>query len=193
MNSSIKPVYFKTASDFRKWLMINHDTAKELLVGFYKVKSSKPSITWSESVDQALCFGWIDGVRKSIDEESYSIRFTPRKENSIWSAINIKKVEELNKKELMYPPGTKAFQNRKENKSSIYSYEKSSVILPKKFEKILKSNKKAWQFFTNMAPSYSRAAIHWIVSAKREETKMKRLQELITDSENERKIKILNY
>lgn len=193
MNNSLKPVYFKSGIEFRKWLMQNHDKASELLVGFYKVKSKKQSISWSESVDEALCFGWIDGVRKSIDEESYSIRFTPRKSTSIWSSVNIKKVEELSQKGLMHPSGMKAFQNRKENKSRIYSYEKEPAILPKALENIFKSNTKAWKVFSSMPPSYVRTAIHWIVSAKREETKLKRLEELITDSENEKKIKILSY
>lgn len=193
MNNSLKPAYFKSGIEFRKWLMQNHDKASELLVGFYKVKSKKQSISWSESVDEALCFGWIDGVRKSIDEESYSIRFTPRKATSIWSSVNIKKVEELSQKCLMHPSGMKAFQNRKENKSGIYSYEKQPSILPKELENIFKSNKKAWKIFSSMPPSYVRTAIHWIVSAKREETKLKRLEELITDSENEKKIKRLNY
>lgn len=193
MDSSLKPVYFKTSADFRKWLMQNHDKASELLVGFYKVKSKEQSITWSESVDEAICFGWIDGVRKSIDDEKYCIRFTPRKSTSIWSAVNIKKVETLSAKGLMHPAGIIAFEKRKENKSRIYSYEKGPAILPKELEKIFKSNKKAWQFFTNMPPSYTRPAIHWIVSAKKEETKLKRFQELISDSEKERKIKSLNY
>ena len=165
----------------------------ELIVGFYKVSSNKPSITWSESVDQAICFGWIDGVRKSIDDESYCIRFTPRKPTSIWSAINIKKVEELSKKGLIHPAGIEAFKKRKENKSRIYSYEKEAVVLQKDFEKKFKANKKAWQFFNNMASSYTRTAIHWVMSAKREETKHKRLEELIKDSEQGRKIKRLNY
>ncbi len=133
MNNSKKPVYFEMTSDFRKWLLKYHDKKTELLVGFYKAKSGKPSITWSESVDQAICFGWIDGVRKSIDEESYCIRFTPRKSSSIWSAINIKKVEELSDKGLMHPSGMEAFKKRKEHKSRIYSYEKESHDISKRF------------------------------------------------------------
>ncbi|MEO6905944.1 MAG: hypothetical protein ABI148_06255, partial [Ginsengibacter sp.] len=124
-----KPTFFSTQAVFRKWLEKNHEKAGELLVGFYKVSSGKPSITWSESVDEAICFGWIDGIRRSIDEESYSIRFTPRKSTSIWSAINIKKVEELTKKKLMDPAGINAFSKRKEHKSRIYSYEKEAENL----------------------------------------------------------------
>lgn len=180
-------------SAFRKWLEKNHDKEKELLVGFYKVTSGKQSITWPESVDEAICFGWIDGVRKSIDEESYSVRFTPRKPTSIWSAINIRKVEELTQKELMHPAGLAAFTKRKENKSRIYSYEKEAENLSEEFLKKFKANKKAWNYFKSMAPSYQRTAIHLVMNAKQEITKMKRLDELINDSEAERKIKSLNY
>src|ERR1700749_1534550 len=120
----MEPTFFAKQADFRKWLTKNHEKQKELYVGFYKVGSGKPSITWPQSVDEALCFGWIDGVRKSIDEHSYYIRFTPRKPGSIWSAINIKKIEELTQKGLMYPMGIEAFGKRKENKSKVYAYEK---------------------------------------------------------------------
>jgi len=191
MNNS--PVYFETPQDFREWLLKNHDKETELLVGFYKVSSKKPSMTWSESVDQAICFGWIDGVRRSIDHESYSIRFTPRKSSSIWSNINIKKVEELTDKGLMHPSGINAFEKRKQNKSGIYSYEKEEASLSNEFEKRFKANKKAWKYFQQMPPSYRRPAIHWVMTAKREETKLKRLEELINDSAEERKIKLLNY
>lgn len=193
MDEINKPFYFEKPSDFRKWLLKNHDKQTELLVGFFKVSSNKPSITWSESVDEAICFGWIDGVRKSIDEERYCIRFTPRKSTSIWSAINIKKVEELTGKGLMHPSGVEAFKKRKEINSRIYSYEKEPEMLRKDFEKIFKANKKALQFFQNMPPSYKRTAIHWVMSAKKEEIKHKRLEELIKDSEEGRRIKRLNY
>jgi uncharacterized protein YdeI (YjbR/CyaY-like superfamily) len=187
------PLFFPTPSSFRKWLEKNHDKVKELLVGFYKVNSGKPSMTWSESVDEAICFGWIDGVRKSMDAESYSIRFTPRKPGSIWSAINIQKVEHLSKKGLMHPSGIAAFEKRKDNKSRIYSYEKPPQGLSDDFLKKFKLNEKAWQFFQSMAPSYRRTAVHWVMNAKQENTRMKRLDELINDSEAGRKIKILNY
>ena len=131
----MKPQFFSTQSDFRTWLENNHQTETELLVGFYKVNSGKPSMSWSESVDQALCFGWIDGVRKSMDEESYTIRFTPRKKDSIWSAINIKKVEHLSGQGLMKEAGLKAFNLRTENKSRIYSHEKEPIPLHQNFEK----------------------------------------------------------
>ena len=164
------PTFFATQDDFRKWLQKNHKKETELLVGFYKVDTDKPSMSWSQSVDQALCFGWIDGVRKSIDTESYSIRFTPRKSTSIWSAVNIKKVEELNKAGLMTTEGQKAFSLRTESKSKIYAYEKEPVILDINFETQFKKNKLAWDFFERQAPSYKKVMIHWIMNAKQEET-----------------------
>ncbi|HEY5368167.1 MAG TPA: YdeI/OmpD-associated family protein [Hanamia sp.] len=188
-----QPTFFPTPKDFRKWFEKNHEKENELLVGFYKVTSGKISITWSQSVDEAICFGWIDGVRKSIDAKSYCIRFTPRKPTSIWSAINIKKVDELTKNGLMHPSGISAFSKRKENKSRIYSYEKETEILLPGLLKKLKANKIAWTFFQSMAPSYQRTCVHWIMTAKQEATKLKRMEELINDSAGGRKIKMLNY
>lgn len=193
MNLEIKPIFFATQEDFRKWLLKNHETATELIVGFYKVDSGKPSMSWSQSVDQAICFGWIDGVRKTIDKESYLIRFTPRKPTSIWSAVNIKKVEALTKQGLMKPNGILAFEKRKEHKSKIYAYEKEAVKLSTDFERKFKANKKAWAFFQSLPPSYHRSAIDWVMSAKQEATSIKRLDELITDSGAGRKIKRLSY
>jgi len=189
MENLNKPTFFRTQASFRKWLEKNHDKAKELLVGFYKVNSGKQSMTWSESVDEAICFGWIDGLRRSINQESYSIRFTPRRPGSIWSAINIKKVDDLSKKGLMFPSGLVAFEKREEKKSAIYSYEKAPENLSDDFSKKFKSNKKAWKFFESMAPSYQLTAIHWVMNAKQEGTKLKRLDELIKDSEAGEKLK----
>lgn len=189
----MKLVFFPTQKDMRKWFEKNHKKEKELLVGFYKVSTGKPTITWSQSVDEALCFGWIDGVRRSVDEERYCIRFTPRNPKSNWSAINIKKVEELIKLGLMRSEGLAAFSFRKEEKSKIYSYENPGVVLDKSYEKIFKSNKAAWKFFQSMAPSYQKTALRWVMSAKHEETRLKRLQTLISDCEAERKIKPLSY
>jgi uncharacterized protein YdeI (YjbR/CyaY-like superfamily) len=149
--------FFDTEGEFRKWLEDNHNKETELLVGFYKVDSGKPSMTWSKSVDQALCFGWIDGVRKSIDQESYCIRFTPRKSTSNWSAVNIKKIEELVKAGLMKPAGLKVFELRTENKSRIYSYEKEGMLLIEKYEQQFRKDKTAWDFFMKQAPSYRKA------------------------------------
>jgi len=173
------PTFFPTPADFRRWLKAHHATETELLVGFYKTSSGKPSITWPESVDQALCFGWIDGIRKRIDDESYTIRFTPRKPTSTWSAVNIKRVEELTQLGLMQPAGLKAFEARKENKSGIYSYEQRSADLPAEYEKVLKKNKAAWTFFQAQAASYRKAAVWWVVSAKQDATRLKRLDQLI--------------
>ncbi|MGD9994958.1 MAG: YdeI family protein [Salinivirgaceae bacterium] len=174
--------FFKTPADFRAWLENNHETASELIVGFYKVASGKPSINWSQSVDQALCFGWIDGIRRSIDKESYCIRFTPRRSTSIWSAINIKKVEELTKAGLMKPAGLKAFALRNENKSGIYAYENETVF-ESAYEKQFKANKKAWDFFMKQAPSYKKGITRWIMSAKQEKTRQSRLEKTIKASE----------
>lgn len=179
------PIFFPTQKEFRKWLETNHNKETELFVGFYKVNSGKPSITWSQSVDQALCFGWIDGVRKSIDEDSYFIRFTPRKPGSIWSAINIQKMEELTKQGLMQPAGFASYENRKENKSKIYSYEKADVKFTSDFERQFKANKKAWEYFQSLASSYRKLSTNWVMSAKQETTKLKRLNELIADCQAE--------
>lgn len=185
----MQATFFSNQLEFRKWLEKNHKTKQELIVGYYKVNSNKPSMTWSQSVDQALCFGWIDSVRKSIDHESYCIRFTPRKSTSIWSAINIKKVEELIKQGLMKPEGLASFELRKEHKSKIYSYEKEAEKLPARFEKIFKANKKAWDFFKNQSASYQKQMTHRITDAKQETTKIKRLQLLITESESGKKVR----
>ena len=171
--------FFKSSSEFREWLELHHTSARELWVGFYKKNSGKPSITWPESVDQALCFGWIDGIRKSIDELSYMIRFSPRKSTSTWSAVNIKRAAELAAQGLMRPAGKKAYELRKENRSGIYSYEQRSATLPDAYEKVLKANRAAWDFFQAQPPSYRKIAFWWVVSAKKEETSLKRLDKLI--------------
>jgi len=176
------PTFFAKQLDFRKWLQKNHIKESELLVGFYKVGSGKPSMTWSQSVDEALCFGWIDGVRKSIDKDSYQIRFTQRRPTSIWSAINIKKIEELTKQGLMQPAGFASVEKRTESRSKIYSYEKDEVELTPKFKKQFKANKKAWEYFRSLAPSYRKVSAHWVMSAKQETTRIKRLNQLISDS-----------
>jgi uncharacterized protein YdeI (YjbR/CyaY-like superfamily) len=178
----LKPEFFQTAGDFRSWLEKNHATATELWVGFYKKDSGKPSITWPESVDQALCFGWIDGIRKRVDEISYQIRFTPRRPGSIWSAINIKRAKELLEQRRMRPTGLKAFAARIENKSGIYSYEQRSTELSQPYARLLKKNKAAWNFFQAQSPSYRKMIGWWIISAKKEETRMARLAKLISES-----------
>lgn len=186
-------VFFPTQKHLRKWFEKNHKKEKELLAGFYKVSSGKPSVTWSQSVDEALCFGWIDGIRRSVDEESYCIRFTPRNPKSNWSAINIRKVEELTKLGLMKPEGLKAFSYRKEEKSKIYAYENPEVQLDKSFEKLSKANKKAWAFYQTTTPTYRKITARWVMSAKQESTRLKRLEELIRDCEIGKKIKSMSY
>lgn len=183
--NGMKAKFFSSENEFRKWLEENHQKETELIVGFYKVATKKSCMTWSESVDQALCFGWIDGIRKSINEESYQIRFTPRKPTSIWSAVNIKKIEKLTSKGLMFPAGLVAYEKRTEHKSKIYAFETEAVELPDEFLNLFKTNKKAWKYFENLAPSYKKTSIHWVMTAKQETTKVKRLQQLITDSENQ--------
>jgi len=184
----VRPKFFKSPSAFRKWLEANHSSAKELWVGFYKKDSGKPSITWPESVDEALCFGWIDGLRKKIDNQSYMIRFSPRKSTSIWSAVNIGHAQRLIKEGLMQPVGLKAFEARKENRSGIYSYEQRSPELEDKYARKLKRNKAAWEFFQSQPPSYRKTINWWIVSAKQEETRIKRLDRLIETSAKGRRL-----
>lgn len=178
----MNPIFFATPTDFRFWLEKNHQLEAELLVGFYKTTTDKPSMTWTQSVDQALCFGWIDGIRKSIDHESYCIRFTPRKKSSIWSAVNIKKVEILSEQGLMNHAGLEIFKHRTESKSKIYAFENEEVTLSPEFEQIFKDNKIAWDYFQTLAPTYRKPSLNWVMSAKQETTQIKRLQELIADS-----------
>src|SRR5256885_3387334 len=179
----MKPVFFPTPASFRAWLSRHNRQRNELWVGFYKRSSGKPSITWPESVDQALCFGWIDGIRKPVDEISYEIRFTPRRRRgSIWSATNITRAKELGRQKQMRPTGLKAFAARIENKSGIYSYEQRSTQLSEPYAKLLKKNKAAWSFFKTQPPSYRKMIGWWIMSAKKEETRMARLAKLISES-----------
>ncbi|NNJ88231.1 MAG: bacteriocin-protection protein [Eudoraea sp.] len=178
------PIFFKDQKEFRAWLRVNHSQEQELWVGYYKVKTGKPSLTWSESVDQALCFGWIDGLRRSLGTESYCIRFTPRRKNSNWSAVNIKKVKELRASGLMKEAGLKAYKLQKEKKSRVYSYDKTATDLSADLKKLFQKNKKAWAFFEEQAPSYKRKMIHWILSAKKRETRETRLKKTIDASEH---------
>jgi len=181
------PIFFPTPSDFRAWLEAHHDKFPDLLVGFHKKDSGKPSMTWPESVDAALCFGWIDGVRRSIDETSYTIRFTPRRSTSTWSAVNIKRVQQLKETGLMRPAGRKAFAARSEKKSGIYSYEqRKTAKFTREQEKQFRANNSAWEFFRSQAPWYQRVTTYWVISAKKEETKLKRLSVLIVHSQNQR-------
>ncbi len=158
--------------------MEHHATEDELLVGYYKKGPGMPSMTWPESVDQALCFGWIDGVRKSLDDLSYSIRFTPRRPGSIWSNVNIKRAQVMIEQGQMQPAGLKAFEARRESESGLYSYEQRSVDLEEPYQQLLKENNAAWNYFQTQPASYRKAVYWWIMSAKKEETRLKRLEEL---------------
>jgi uncharacterized protein YdeI (YjbR/CyaY-like superfamily) len=175
----MQPVFFPTATDFRAWLEENHGTAAELVVGYYKVGSGKASLTWPESVDEALCFGWIDGVRTRIDEESYRIRFSPRRPGSVWSAVNIASAQRLIAAGRMTPAGLIAFEARKENKSGIYSYEQRRAELEEPYNSLLQQNEAAWNFFQSQPPSYRKGVSWFILSAKQETTRLKRLEKLI--------------
>ena len=176
----VAPRYFAGAKAFRAWLETNAASESELLVGFHKVDSGRPSMSWSESVDEALCFGWIDGVRKRIDENAYTIRFTPRKRTSIWSAINIAKVEKLQSQGRMTAAGIKAFSHRKEHRSKIYSHEQEATaeLLPQELRQF-KRNAAAWKFFQATPPWYKKVLLHWVTSAKKAETRVSRLATLV--------------
>lgn len=188
----MKPTFFATPSEFRAWFEAYHETRQEIVVGFYKKDSGRPSITWPESVDEALCFGWIDGVRRSLDEMSYCIRFTPRKPRSIWSAVNIKRVEELISLGRVRPAGLKAFEQRAEARSRVYAYEqRQAAQLDEAAEQQFRANTAAWDFFQAQPPSYRRTAIWRVISAKQEATRLKRLATLIEDSAQGRTIRPL--
>ena len=190
----VKPRFFPSPEHFRAWLEKHHDTEAELLVGFYKRGTRKPSMTWAQSVDEALCFGWIDGVRRGIDDESYSIRFTPRQKRSTWSAVNIKRVGELNKEGRMTPAGLAAFERRTDDRSRIYSHERrEDAQLEPEQEARFRANEAAWAWFHAQAPFYRRQALHWVVSAKRPETRERRLTALIEDSAGGEKIKPMRW
>lgn len=190
----MKPTFFPTPADFRAWLERNHEQAPELVVGFYKKGSGRPSITWPESVDEALCFGWIDGIRRSIDEESYCIRFTPRRARSVWSNVNLKRVAELTRLGRMQPAGLRAFEARNPSRSGIYSYEvvqRRDVKLPPAYVAKIKANAKAWAFLEGQPPFYKRAIAAYVMSAKKEETRLKRVARVIEDSAKGRRIGLM--
>jgi uncharacterized protein YdeI (YjbR/CyaY-like superfamily) len=186
--ASGKPKFFATPLAFRRWLEKNHESADELLVGFYRKESGRPSITWPESVDQALCFGWIDGVRHSIDDVSYSIRFTPRKERSRWSAVNIARAQELTEAGLIQPAGLAAFQRRDPTKDAKYSYGRGDAELPASYARLLAANQRAHAFFQAQPPGYRKTVTWYVISAQKEETRLKRLQRLIDDCAAGRRI-----
>jgi uncharacterized protein YdeI (YjbR/CyaY-like superfamily) len=191
VTSTGSPKFFPTPAHFRRWLAKHHESKDELWVGFYKKATGKPSITWPESVDEALCFGWIDGVRKSVDDEAYLIRFTPRRPGSHWSKVNLERVSVLIEEGRMAPAGTRAYEARDPERSARYSYEQERARLTRDQERELRSNADAWAFWKAQPPGYRRLTTHWVVSAKREETRARRLQRLIEDSANGLRIKEL--
>lgn len=178
----MNPTFFPTPADFRAWLAAHHAGEAELLVGFFKKGSGEPSITWPESVDEALCFGWIDGVRRRVDERSYAIRFTPRKPGSTWSDVNVARARALIVEGRMQPAGLAAFEVRREGKSGVYSYEQREVELAAPYARLLKENEVAWRFFAAQPASYRKAVSWWINGAKKEATRLKRLEKLTVHS-----------
>jgi len=185
-----RPTFFATPAEFRAWFMTNHEVAQELWVGFYKKDSGRPSITWPESVDEALCFGWIDGIRKSVDAESYVIRFTPRKRGSIWSNVNIARAKALTSEKRMQPAGRRAFEARDARKSGIYSFEQRETAAFDRGEvEQFRGNKAAWKFFEAQPPGYRRLVTYWVITAKKPETRARRLARLIADSADGQRIR----
>ncbi|HEX8246529.1 MAG TPA: YdeI/OmpD-associated family protein [Longimicrobium sp.] len=183
-----RPIFFATPEEFRAWLEKHHEHESELLVGFWKKGSGKPSITWPESVDEALCFGWIDGVRRSLGDDAYTIRFTPRKPRSTWSAVNVRRMGELMAEGRVRPAGLKAFEARSEDKTAIYAYEQRSPELTEPYAGELRANAAAWEYWLKQPPWYRKTASWWITSAKKEETRRKRLATLIDDCAHGRPI-----
>jgi uncharacterized protein YdeI (YjbR/CyaY-like superfamily) len=186
-----KPKFFARPSDFRKWLEKNHDRAAELLIGFHRVDSDRGGLTYREALDEALCFGWIDGLRKRYDATSYTVRFTPRIAGSIWSVINTARMEELIRRGRVHAAGMMTFRQRDKRKSKLYSYEVGNCQLTAEFERKFRADRGAWEFYQAQAPWYRRVSCYWVMSAKQEETRLRRLATLIDDSANGRRIKQL--
>jgi uncharacterized protein YdeI (YjbR/CyaY-like superfamily) len=185
------PKIFRDAAEFRRWLEEHHDSASELWVGYYKKGVDKTSMRYPESVEEALCFGWIDGLTRRIDDEVYAIRFTPRKRRSTWSAVNVAKLGELIAAGRVHPAGMRAFEQRTENNTGIYSYENRPADLPPEYRARLEANRRASAWWEAQTPSYRRAATWWVVSAKQDATRERRLETLIADSEAGRQVKPL--
>ena len=186
-----KPKFFKTPAEFRDWLLKNHDSKSELLTGFHKKDSGKKSITYPEALDEALCFGWIDGVRRNLDKTSYTIRFTPRKPKSIWSLINVNHVARLKKEDRMQPSGLAAFALREDKRTGIYSFENRPKELSPEYQRKFKANQKAWEFFKAQPPYITKTSAFYVMSAKNEETRLRRLDRLIDASAKGERLGIL--
>ena len=187
----MKPTFFKSPDEFRRWLEKNHASTSELLLGFHKKDSGKKSITYAEALDEALCFGWIDGVRRSLDETSYTIRFTPRKPKSIWSLVNVRHVERLQKAGRMHSAGTAAFAQRDPGRTGIYSFENAPLELSREYEKEFRRHKGAWEYFQTYPPYLKKQVSYWVMNAKKEETRVSRLQRLIESSAKGERIGVL--
>ena len=185
------PIFFATAADFRAWLEQHADSKDELIVGYWKTSTGRPSMTWAESVEEALCFGWIDGIRRSLDAESYTIRFTPRRARSIWSNVNVATYARLVEQGRMTAAGTAAFERRQDDRTGVYSAEQKELELPPEAEAALRAVPAAWDFWCAQPPTYRRPATWWLVSAKKAETRTKRLKELVADSAAGLRIKLL--
>jgi uncharacterized protein YdeI (YjbR/CyaY-like superfamily) len=183
--------FFKSPAELRDWLTAHADVEPELWVGFYRKATGRPSVSWAQVVDQALCFGWIDGLTKRLDGESFTIRLTPRRRGSTWSSINIKRIGELIAEGLVLPAGLRAFEVREASRSVVYSYEQRDASLDAASEARLRAKEKAWQFFQAQPASYRRTAAWWVISAKKKETRSRRLETLIEDSSAGRRIAVL--
>jgi uncharacterized protein YdeI (YjbR/CyaY-like superfamily) len=179
----MEPVFFADAAQLRAWFVEHHAEAPELLVGYYKKHTGRPTVQHTEAIEQALCFGWIDSIGRRIDDERYQVRFTPRRKGSVWSAVNVAKITELTAAGLMHPAGLQAFESRKPERVAVYSYEQpADAVLDEQQTARFQGEEAAWQWFSAQPASYRRAAAHWVVSAKREDTRQRRLTQLITDS-----------
>jgi len=183
LDDDIEPIYFETEAELRAWLEANHATEPELIIGMWKKKTGRPSVHWPEVRDEALCFGWIDGVGRRIDDERHQQRITPRKPGSIWSKVNVERFEALEAEGLMTEAGRAAFARRREDRTGVYSHEnREAAVLPPEYEQRLRANAAAAKFFDAQPPGYRKTAIHLVISAKREETRERRLEQLIADS-----------
>jgi len=183
------PVFFPTVADLRAWFEKHHDSAPELFVGYYKKGTGKPTVTHTEAIEQALCFGWIDSIGRRIDDERYQVRFTPRRKGSVWSAVNVAAVARLSEQGLMHPAGLQAFENRRPGRVATYSYEQPlDAVLEPAQEELLKADRRAWEWFSAQSPSYRRSAVHWVTSAKRPETRERRLAKLIENAAAGRRV-----
>jgi uncharacterized protein YdeI (YjbR/CyaY-like superfamily) len=182
---------FASVSDFREWLESNHAKRKELLIQCYKKHAGKKAITYRQALDEALCFGWIDGVRRSVDDETFTVQFTPRRKKSYWSAVNIRRAHELLQAGRMHPVGRAAFESRESRKQDRYSFENQPKRFHPRLERRFKSNPLAYEFFQIQAPCYRRTSIFWVMEAEREETRLRRLDELTASCARGKPIKPL--